>query len=164
MKRTDIKQIPNDGDHYCFACSPKNSSGLRMEVFTDGTMVFSDVTVPNHLCGWGTLVHGGIISTILDEVMGWGAIYLLKKVSITQSITVDFKKPIRVGTALSAVACVKERTTENAAVMESFLYGPEEDLCAAGTGTFALASGRIAKRMGILDDNLLAAFKPLLEE
>jgi len=162
MNKTDIKQIPNDGDHYCFACSPKNPSGLQMKVFTDGSTVFSDVTVPPHLCGWGTLVHGGITSTILDEIMGWGAIYLLKKVSITQTMTVEFVKPIRVGTPLKAVAKVRERPTENEALMEGVLYDKTGAICASGTGTFALASGRVAKRMGILDDELLSAFKPLL--
>ncbi len=163
MTKRNLKQIPNDGDHRCFACSPKNASGLQMRVFTDDTSVFSDITVPDHLCGWGDLVHGGVISTILDEIMGWGAIYLLKKISLTQSITVDYLKSVRIGTPLKAIGRVREQRTKNEALMESFLYDKEEVLCAKATGVFALASGRVAKRLGVLDDDLLAAFMPLLE-
>ena len=163
MQKDEFKQIPNDGDHRCFACSPMNASGLQMKVFTDDESVFSDITVPDHLCGWGDLVHGGVISTILDEIMGWGVIYLLKKISLTQSITVDFAKSIRIGTPLRTVGRVLEKRTKHEALMESFLYDEKDALCAKGTGTFALASGRAAKRMGVLDDDLLAAFEPLLE-
>jgi len=163
MRKGRFKPVPNEGNHRCFACSPMNASGLQMAVFTDDESVFSDVTVPDHLCGWGDRVHGGVISTILDEIMGWGVIYLLKKISLTQSMTVDFLKSVKVGTPLRALGRVREKRTKNEALMESFLYDEKETLCARASGTFALASGRAAKRMGVLDDDLLEAFAPLLE-
>ena len=59
-------QLPNRRDHNCFGCSPVNASGLQMTFYANETAVFSKVTVPEHLCGWNNLVHGGVLSTILD--------------------------------------------------------------------------------------------------
>jgi hypothetical protein len=69
-REKNLKHLPNRTDSMCFGCIPANPTGLRLEFFTDGESIFSWVKVPAHLCGWENLVHGGIISTILDEVMG----------------------------------------------------------------------------------------------
>ena len=59
--------LPNSKTHNCFGCSPINPSGLQMEFYANDSFVFSEVTVPQHLCGWNNLIHGGVLSTILDE-------------------------------------------------------------------------------------------------
>ena len=38
---TELKQIPNRGDHKCFGCGPGNPIGLQMKFFTDEESVFS---------------------------------------------------------------------------------------------------------------------------
>jgi hypothetical protein len=67
--------LPNSDKHNCFGCSPNNEYGLHMKFYTNDKkdMVVSWFAVPDQYCGWGTMVHGGIISTMLDEAMGWGA-------------------------------------------------------------------------------------------
>jgi acyl-coenzyme A thioesterase PaaI-like protein len=50
------------------------------------------LTVPEHLCGWSKMVHGGVVTTILDEIMSWSALYLLKKVIVTRTMTIEFIK------------------------------------------------------------------------
>ena len=70
----DCKRLPNNETHNCFGCSPVNPSGLQMNFFADDSSVYSEVTVPKHLCGWNNLIHGGVLSTILDEIMSWAAI------------------------------------------------------------------------------------------
>ncbi len=104
MNRADhLKPIPNREDHRCFACGPANDCGLKMKFFTGETAVFSWLTIPGHHRGWDRLVHGGITSTILDEIMSWSALYLLKKVILTKKMTVEFLNPIYVGANLRAV-------------------------------------------------------------
>ena len=95
-KNNDPKHLPNRETHNCFGCSPINASGLQMKFSTDESTVFSRLTVPDHLCGWDRLVHGGVISTILDEIMSWTGIYMLKQITMTKSMTVDFIKPVQV--------------------------------------------------------------------
>ena len=61
------KRLPNTETHNCFGCSPINPSGLQMKFFTDDKTVFARVTVPDHLCGWNNVIHGGVLTTMLDE-------------------------------------------------------------------------------------------------
>ena len=66
-----LKPLRNRRDHHCFACGPQNPHGLKMTFYTDERSVYSWVTVPGHLRGWDNLIHGGVISAILDEIMSW---------------------------------------------------------------------------------------------
>ena len=64
----EFKELPNADTHNCFGCSPINAHGLQMKFYTDEESVFTWLSVPEHLCGWNNLVHGGVLSTILDEI------------------------------------------------------------------------------------------------
>jgi acyl-coenzyme A thioesterase PaaI-like protein len=72
--------LPTRENQNCFGCSLKNKAGLQMKFYTTEKLdsVISWLKVPDHLCGWSNLVHGGIISTMLDEAMGWVALIILK--------------------------------------------------------------------------------------
>ena len=93
-----------------------------MRFFTDGSAVYSRVKVPEHLCGWSNIVHGGVLTTILDEVMSWSAITLLKRIALTRGIAVEFIKPVQVGGELQAEGRVRETGGKNDAVTEGVLY------------------------------------------
>jgi uncharacterized protein (TIGR00369 family) len=155
------KHLPNNRDHNCFGCSPANPSGLQMTFYTNETAVFSGLTVPEHLCGWNNLVHGGVLSTILDEIMSWAAIYLLRRVAMTKSITVDFMKPVYVGRALKVQGMVLDKISEREALMEGKIFD-EDDVCRArATGKFAVFSPAVAKRLHITDSKSLKWFEQI---
>jgi len=86
MKSPDdrFRPVPNRGDHNCFACGPNNPGGLAMKFYSDGETVVSRLRVDEHLCGWDNLLHGGIISTMLDEIMSWTIIHLLQPLGFRQ--------------------------------------------------------------------------------
>ena len=119
--KESFKQLPTSDSHNCFACSPVNSSGLRMNFFTNEEAVFSRVNIPEHLCGWNNVAHGGVVSTILDETMSWAAMYLLKRVSLTQSMTVEFIKPVSISTVMEAESRLLELKGRRDAFMEGVL-------------------------------------------
>ncbi len=159
---TKMKLIPNRDNHKCFACSPVNNAGLKMTFYTDDASVVSKVNVPEHLCGWDNLVHGGIISTILDESMSWGAIYLLKKIILTKTITVDFCQPIYIGEDLFVRSQIVERTSEREAVMEAKVFKGDGVLCARSRGAFALFSFEAMKKKKILSEKLIDEFETIM--
>ena len=159
LKREEYIQLPNRGDHNCFGCSPLNPSGLRMRFYTNETAVYSNVTVPDHLCGWNNLVHGGVLTTILDEIMSWSAIYLLKRVPMTKSMTVDFLKPVYVGNSLKAEGTVTDKKGKHEALMEGRIYNKDDVCCASATATFAVFSPAVAKRLSITDSESLQWFE-----
>jgi len=161
LKRKEYIQLPNRGDHNCFGCSPLNTSGLRMRFYTNETAVYSNVTVPDHLCGWNNLVHGGVLTTILDEIMSWSAIYLLKRVPMTKSMTVDFLKPVYVGNSLKAEGTVTDKKGKHEALMEGRIYNKDDVCCASATATFAVFSPAVAKRLSITDSESLQWFEKI---
>ena len=157
--KDNLKEIPNTDGHCCFGCSPANPSGLQMKFLTDDTTVFSRVVVPEHLSGWANLVHGGVLSTILDEIMGWAAIYLLKRITLTKSISVEFLKPVSIGTVLDVESKVREVEGKHSVTMEGAIFDAEGEVCARSQGTFALFSGAVAKRLGVANEEQLQFFQ-----
>ena len=157
-----LKKIPISDNSNCFACGAINSCGLQMKFYSQEQSVISWLSVPNHLCGWDNLIHGGVISTILDEIMSWSAIYLLKKIILTKSMTIDFMKPIYVGTKLKAEGMVSKHINEREALMEGFLYNEAGEICAKSRGTYVLFETKVAKKMNIMSDEALRGFEPIL--
>ena len=160
-KKTDPKHLPNRETHNCFGCSPINASGLQMKFYTQDSAVYSRLKVPEHLCGWDRLVHGGVISTILDEIMSWSGIYLLKQITMTKSMTVDFLKPIYINSHLKAEGRVLERTGKHEALLEGSLYNEAGTLCARSKANFAIFSPAVAKRLGIARKDHLEWFEEI---
>lgn len=146
----------------CFGCSPTNPSGLQMRFHGNKESVVSWLTVPQHLCGWNNLVHGGVVTTILDEIMSWAALYLLKKVIVTRTITIEFVKSVYIKEELKAVGKVLEIRSEKEAIMGGFIYNSKGDLCTRSTGNFALLKPKIAKRLGVVDEAVLKDLESLM--
>ena len=154
----DYKLLPNTDTHNCFACSPKNAHGLKMKIYAGEASVHAWVTVPEYLCGWHNTIHGGIISTILDEIMGWAGIYFIKKITLTRKITVEFKKSLFVGDELKAEASVLKTNGKREALLGGFLYNSQGELCAQAEGTFTLISTGVAKRLNVINDQQIQTF------
>lgn len=159
----NLREIPNSRNHNCFGCSSVNPSGLQMKFFTDGQAVYSRVRVPEHLCGWSNIVHGGVLTTILDEIMSWSAIHILKRIALTRSMSVEFVKPVQVGSELRAEARVREANAKNDAITEGVIYGPRGDACARATANFKVFSPAVARRLGIADEASIRWFERIFE-
>ena len=157
------KLLPNRGDHNCFGCGPANPSGLRMIFYAEETAITSKVTVPQHLCGWNNLVHGGVLSTMLDEIMSWATIYLLKQVPMTKSISVDFIKPVYVDRPLKVQGKVLDKVNHREALLEGRIFNEADVCCAKATGTFAIFSPAVAKRLKITDSKSIEWFEEMFK-
>ena len=87
----------------CFACGKKNPIGLRLDIQTvevehpdeDGAdlLVRTECTPPVHFQGWADVIHGGIISTLLDEVITYVAIAHFGGPAVTAQLDIRFKQP-----------------------------------------------------------------------
>lgn len=155
-----FRELPRSGNHNCFGCSPVNPAGLRMRFFSDGKSVLSRLVVPDHLCGWSRIVHGGVLGTILDEVMSWAAIHLLQRIALTRTLTVAYLKPAMVGAEIEARAWVRE-VRGNDAATEGELRDAEGHLCARADAQFKVFSPAVARRLQIADEASIAWFERL---
>ena len=112
-------------DTTCFACGSDNPYGLHMAFSTDGRKLYSSVTPEKHLSGWDTLLHGGIISTLLDEIMAWTAIHMLQRVILTKSMQVEFLHPIQVHTQLEVQGWVDSQESERKAWIAGAIFNAQ---------------------------------------
>ncbi|MGO9021986.1 MAG: PaaI family thioesterase [Syntrophobacteraceae bacterium] len=161
--RAGLRLLRNKDNHNCFGCSPGNAYGLRMKFLTDEKALFSWLTIPGHLCGWDNLAHGGVLAAILDETMGWTAIYFTKKFALTNALTVEFHKSVPIGEEIRVEGRVVEVRAKRGAVVEGYLYKGENTLCAKSTGTFRLFTTKAIVRLGVLEEEVLKRFDFLIE-
>lgn len=159
-----LKELPNTDTHNCFACSPVNASGLQMKFFTDDKRLFSKVIIPRHMGGWNRIAHGGIVSTILDETMGWAGIYLLEQLTLTKTMTIDFIKAVLVGEELRSEAWVQERVGKREAVINAAIYNANNEVCAESKSIFTMLTLALARRMHLTDAEFETSFfNPLMK-
>lgn len=92
----------------CFACEPRNTRGLQIAFFhdTDRELVVADFELGDDFSGGPTLVHGGVVLTVLDEAMAWACIAVGGQWAVTQETTSRFHRPIRVGKRYTVEAAV----------------------------------------------------------
>jgi acyl-coenzyme A thioesterase PaaI-like protein len=93
--------------HNCFACGKLNTNGLHLELHVDGARCWTTLAIPTRFQGWNEIAHGGIISTILDEVMAWSLVDH-DNWGLTARMTVEFKRPVPLERTILAEGWVTE--------------------------------------------------------
>ena len=83
-------------DHMCFACGEENSIGLKLRFETKGKTTKAAFIPKKEHQGYKDIVHGGILSTILDEAITRLG-YELGINVVTATIKVNFRHPALVG-------------------------------------------------------------------
>ena len=58
-------------DHNCFACGRENPIGMGLHIELGEGTARTAWTAGDDFVGWSDKAHGGIIATLLDEVMAW---------------------------------------------------------------------------------------------
>lgn len=85
-----------EDDHYCFVCGEKNPHGLHIQFSLRNGKVHAEFVPQKNYQGYKDILHGGIISTLLDEAMV--KVALLKGMpSVTAEIAIRFKKSLSIG-------------------------------------------------------------------
>lgn len=90
-------------DHNCFGCGRLNMHGLQLDLVPDpdGDGVRTAFVPPTRTEGYTGMVHGGIITTVLDEVMAW-SLYRHDIWAVTGQLTTRYRKPIPLGEPTTA--------------------------------------------------------------
>jgi uncharacterized protein (TIGR00369 family) len=80
----------------CFVCGDENPQGLAARFyFVDGE-ARTEIDTREVFEGYRGIYHGGIIATLLDEVM-IKALLAEDIYAVTAEMTVKFKRPVRIG-------------------------------------------------------------------
>ncbi len=84
-------------NQYCFICGHRNPVGLKatMKVDREGKSAACTLVIPSEYQGWKDMVHGGIISALLDEVCVYAGMTVSDSV-VTGELKTRFRKPVPV--------------------------------------------------------------------
>lgn len=133
----------------CFVCGEENVCGLKAKFLWDGREVHTTVTAsPNHE-GYNGIYHGGIVASLLDEVMV-KAILATGVLSVTAEMTVRFKKPVKIGETITYTGRIVESkgrlyTTESEAV------DSEGEVVATATAKYLEARSELKAQLNRMD-------------
>jgi acyl-coenzyme A thioesterase PaaI-like protein len=87
--------------HNCFACGDLNETGLHLKLHLSPDRCWTELTLTSRYEGWEGVIHGGIVSTILDEIMGWSLV-ARDSWGKTARLSVRFHQPVTVGRRIRA--------------------------------------------------------------
>ena len=124
--------------HNCFACGSLNTSGLRLALHVEAGRCWTDLELARQFEGWDGIAHGGILCTVLDEVMAWSLVSE-DNWGLTARMSVDFRRPVEIGKPIRAegwITARRRRLIETAGRIVAAETGVE---LATGTGTYVAA-------------------------
>lgn len=103
-------------EHHCFGCGDQNPIGLqlRFRQLPEGNGVWARFETSRNHEGYLGMLHGGILSTMMDEAMSW-AVTDAGLIGVTGRMSVAFRRPAPVGQELiviGEVAAERRRVIE----------------------------------------------------
>ena len=103
-----MTEMRTDGNN-CFVCGPGNDIGLQLNFRIEGDVARSEFTPSDMHCGFDGVTHGGIIFSVLDDVMpNW--IYLKGIRAYTAKCDIRYKDSLPIGTKVLVEGhCIKNR-------------------------------------------------------
>lgn len=119
----------------CFVCGEENPHGLRLRSRLENGRVLLDYTTRPADVGYRHLVHGGLATTLLDEVMTWAAIIAMQRVCVAAELTVRLKSPIRVGDTLHVAGWV-ERAAGRLCLAQGEIRSPAGAVLLSAVGKY----------------------------
>jgi len=81
---------------HCFICGDQNHHGVQAKFFFDGQKATTSIEASAAFEGYRGIYHGGVISSLLDEVM-IKAILAQDIYAVTAELTIRFVAPVRIG-------------------------------------------------------------------
>lgn len=84
-------------DQPCFGCGPQHPLGFRLTFERDGSDVVTQFTPGPLHQGPPGIMHGGLVSTLADEIGAWAVIAATERFGFTTSVSGRLRKAIRVG-------------------------------------------------------------------
>ena len=112
-----------EDDGYCFVCGPKNPVGLKLKFSFNGRKIKTEFIPKKEHQGYLNIVHGGIITTLLDESMVKLAI-AMDMPAVTAKMDVRLRKALEVGKKVIIEAEILKNTKK---ILEAYAKAVTED-------------------------------------
>lgn len=91
----------------CFGCSQDHPFGFRLRFSREGDEVLTTFTPDDRYQGPPGIMHGGLVTTLADEVAAWAVIGVLEKFGFTAKLEGKLLKPVRIHVPIEGRAKIK---------------------------------------------------------
>ena len=125
------KHTLQPNSRHCFVCGLDNHYGLKLRFYETGPgEVSAEYTVPDQFQGYPGLVHGGIVTAMLDEVTGRAHLSDGEtRFMYTAKLEIRFRKNVPINTPLRVVGNIV-KSKRRMASSTGKIFGPDGDLLA----------------------------------
>ncbi len=129
----------------CFGCSPTHPIGFRLEFDREGDEVMTRFTPGEHHQGPPGILHGGLVTTVADELAAWTIVALKGRLGFTAALEARLSRPIRVGREVIGVGRI---AVDGPRVVRVAVELSQDGVLAfKGQFTFALLDKSAAERL-----------------
>jgi len=130
-----INKQPNS--RMCFICGLENPVGLHLHIYeTEPGVVETTYVAPEHFQGYPGVLHGGIVSAIIDEISGralMGSDPMNPRFMFTARLEVKYRKNVPIGKPLKIVGKAGKAKSRSAEAWAGIYEAETGELLAEGT-------------------------------
>lgn len=142
-------------DSPCFGCAPHHPVGLRLTFDKSDEEVVTRYLPPERFQGPPGIMHGGLVSTLADEIGAWTVVAFKQRFGFTAAMDLRFKAPVRIGREVVG----RGRLIEDRSRIVKVEVTLEQDEVLALTGTFTFAVYDVAGAERLLGTELPEAWR-----
>ena len=132
--------------HNCFACGQLNAAGLRLQIHLEQGRSWTESELPHQFEGWEGVVHGGILSAIVDEVMAW-AVISTGELGVTVRMETEYRRPVTVGLPIRADGWISERRRRRFETAARIVDPATGDVLVEARGTYLAVPADQAEKL-----------------
>ena len=129
----------------CFGCSQDHPIGFRLRFSRDEGEIVTRFVPGERYQGPPGIMHGGLVTTLADEVAAWAIVGLLGKFGFTAKMSAKLLRPVRIGVEIEGRARIVKETSRTVDVAVRLAQGGTDAF--TGEMTFVLMDQSGAERM-----------------
>lgn len=129
----------------CFGCAPHHPIGFQLRFQRVGDVVATRWTPADRYQGPPGILHGGLVTTLADELAAWTVVGLKERMGFTASLEGRLKRPVRVGQEVLGVGRIvadKRRLVDVAIELQQ-----DGEVAFAGSFVFVILDRKGAERL-----------------
>lgn len=129
----------------CFGCSPFNDKGLHLDFYEDGEEIVTFWNPETAFEGWVNVLHGGIQTTLMDELASWVVFIRCKSSGVTANLNIKFKKPVHTKDEKLTIRGHLKSMEKRIAHIHVQLYNSQGEVCTEGDIDYFVYPEKIAR-------------------
>lgn len=129
---------------HCIGCSEKNPIGLKLAFYDNDTEIVSYWNPDKNYEGYINVVHGGIQSTLHDEIASWVVYTKGKTAGVTTELNVRFLKAVYADGGQLKITGKLVKIERKFMTIETQLFNTTGELCSEATVVYRVYSQQMA--------------------